>query len=121
MATKNAKIDSRAFKRDIKKLTKFIYGTFAKEVLKDFKKETPRDTGNARNKTKVKVSKGSETIKILTNYPYGNVLDEGLYPNPPKKGTGKTAGGYSTQAKKGMSEPTLENARKRLNKFVRKL
>jgi|TARA_R110000737_G_scaffold64622_3_gene92391 hypothetical protein len=121
MATKNATVNSKAFKRDMKKLTRYIYGTFANEILKDFKKETPRDTGNARRKTKKKVSKGNSTIKILTNYPYGAVLDEGQYPNPPKQGTGKTVGGYSTQAPKGMTEPTLDKARKRLDTFVRKL
>ena len=121
MATKNAKVDARAFKRDLKKLTRYIYGTFANDILNDFKKETPRDTGNARRKTKKTVSKGSSTIKILTNYPYGAVLDEGQYPNPPKQGTGKTSGGYSTQAPKGMTEPTLDKARKRLATFVRKL
>jgi len=30
------------------------------------------------------------------------MLEYGLYPNPPKHPTGKTVGGYSTQAPAGM-------------------
>jgi hypothetical protein len=37
------------------------------------------------------------------NYlPYINVLEFGGYPNPPKGGEGKTSGGYSKQAPRGM-------------------
>lgn len=35
------------------------------------------------------------------------VLEYGLYPNPPKKGTGKTINGYSTQAVGGMVGLTI--------------
>jgi hypothetical protein len=117
---KSATLNARAFKKDLKKLERYIYGRFAREVLDDFKKATPYDSGNARRKTAKKVKKG-KSIEILTNYPYGEVLDEGLYPNPPKKGTGKTSGGYSTQAPKGMSEPTIKKAIQRFTKFVRNL
>lgn len=42
-------------------------------------------------------------VFYLTNgAPYGPVLEYGLYPNPPKGGTGKTAGGFSTQAPSGV-------------------
>jgi len=121
MARKNATLDARAFKRDMKKLEKFVYGRFAKSVLQNFKKETPRDTGNAKRNTKLKVSKGRKQIAIQTRYGYADVLDEGLYPNPPKAGTGKTIGGYSTQAQKGMSEPTSKKAEKDFDNFVRRL
>ena len=120
MATKKATLNARAFKKDLKKLENFIYGNFAREVLDDFKKETPIESGNARSKTNKRVSR-KRYIAILTDYPYGEVLDSGLYPNPPKGGTGKTRGGYSTQAPKGMSDPTLKKALIRFNKFVRNL
>ena len=122
MARTNATLNARAFKRDLKKLDKFVYGRFAKSILQEFKRETPRgDTGVAKRNVKVKASRSKKQIAIITAYGYANVLDEGLYPNPPKGGTGKTSGGYSTQAPKGMSEPTLKEARKDFNNFVRKL
>lgn len=39
---------------------------------------------------------------IANNAPYIKMLEFGLYPNPPKKPTGKTVGGFSTQAPQGM-------------------
>jgi hypothetical protein len=39
---------------------------------------------------------------ISNSLPYARVLEYGLYPNPPKNPTGKTAGGYSIQAPQGM-------------------
>lgn len=42
-------------------------------------------------------------VTYLSNsLPYAQVLEYGLYPNPPKNPTGKTVGGYSTQAPQGM-------------------
>jgi hypothetical protein len=41
------------------------------------------------------------------NMPYAVVVDNGDYPNPPKKPTGKTAGGYSVQAPNGIVGPVL--------------
>mgnify|MGYP003137666186 CR=1 FL=1 len=117
---KNATLNAKAFKKDLKKLENYINGRFAQQVLDDFKDETPRDTGNAKSKTTKRVLKGRK-IEILTSYGYGDVLDDGLFPNPPKEGTGKTINGYSTQAPKGMSDPTIVKARKKLAKFVRTL
>lgn len=44
---------------------------------------------------------------IVNNMPYGEVLEYGLYPDPPKKGKGKTVGGYSKQAPAGMVRITF--------------
>lgn len=42
-------------------------------------------------------------VMYLTNaLPYAAKLEYGGYPNPPKKKTGKTSGGYSIQAPNGM-------------------
>lgn len=41
-------------------------------------------------------------FSLFNNLPYIRHLEYGLYPNPPKHGTGKTIGGYSTQAPQGM-------------------
>jgi hypothetical protein len=44
---------------------------------------------------------------LTNNLPYIRTLEYGLYPNPPANGTGKTQGGYSTQAPQGMVRVTL--------------
>lgn len=44
---------------------------------------------------------------LFNNLPYIRHLEYGLYPNPPKKPTGKTVNGYSTQAPQGMLRLTL--------------
>jgi hypothetical protein len=42
-------------------------------------------------------------VTYITNaLPYAAVVEYGLYPNPPKNPTGKTANGYSIQAPQGM-------------------
>lgn len=71
-----------------------------------FKKKTPRDKGYAQNNTHTYNTKNRKIIEA--NYDYASVLDEGLFPKQPKKGTGKTINGYSTQAPKGMTKPTMD-------------
>lgn len=62
---------------------------------KFFRKTTPIDTGNARNKTKL------ENTTISANYNYANRLNEG----------------YSRQARKGMTQPTIAYIRRELRKL----
>lgn len=61
-----------------------------------FQKTTPRRTGNARNKTTL----ANDTV--LAKYPYAGRLDTG----------------YSKQAPRGMSKPTLDFIRKLVNKIL---
>jgi len=100
------KIDDKKFTQMINRVTKYITNTLPKEALAEYKANTPRDSGFARNNTKL-TSSGNKKV-INGNYAYAGVLDQGMFPNPPKKGTGKTSGGFSTQAPKGMSEPTID-------------
>jgi hypothetical protein len=67
----------------------------AKVAFDEFKKNTPVKTGNARRSTTLS---GNE---ILADYPYAGVLDQG-------RGfrDGQMRG--STQAPRGMTEPTLK-------------
>ena len=44
---------------------------------------------------------------LTNNKKWIRVLEYGLYPNPPKSGTGKTSGGYSKLAPQGMVRVTL--------------
>lgn len=44
---------------------------------------------------------------IVNTLPYAPVVEYGLYPNPPKKGTGKTQGGFSIQSPFGMISPNM--------------
>lgn len=48
-----------------------------------------------------------KTFYLVSNLPYINVLEYGRYPNPPKGGSGKTSGGFSIQAPRGMVRVTL--------------
>ena len=52
-------------------------------------------------------AKVNQTHYFVNNLPYAVVLEYGLYPNPPKKGAGKTVGGFSTQAPAGMVRVTI--------------
>ena len=62
-------------------------GSAASRILGDVKAWVPYD-GNP--------------FWIVNNLIYAPVIEYGLYPNPPKKGKGKTINGYSTQAPAGM-------------------
>ena len=63
-------------------------------------------------------------IAISNNLPYAKVVEYGGYPNPPKTDSGKTVGGYSKQAPKGMLRISLlkfnsiarKHAKKRMGK-----
>ena len=67
------------------------------EAYKEFVKETPIKSGNARRNTKLK---GDE---IQANYPYAKRLDEG----------------YSKQSPDGMVKPTEAFLRKRMKQILR--
>lgn len=113
-------LNDKRFKKDIKKATRFFTKTFPKKVYEEFKDNTPIDGGNARRKTKLrKTSQGSE---IKADYDYSGVIDKGLYGKPPGSANGpKTRKGYSTQAPKGIVDPTLEYAEELADAFLRRL
>lgn len=119
MAQDGYRLDDRRFLRDMKKAEKFFTKQFPKRVYEEYKRNTPKDSGNARRHTELK--KISEGFEIRGDYDYAVVLDDGLYPNPPKKGTGKTQNGYSKKAPKGMTKPTLKRAEQIANEFLRRL
>lgn len=114
-----ANINSRKFRRNVKKAERFFNNTLPRKALKEFRKLTPRDRGNARRNTIMK--KTPQGFEITGNYDYSGVIDRGLYPNPPKGGKGKTRGGYSKQAPKGMTKPTIKYLTREVRKFIRRL
>ena len=101
-----------------------------KKTCKKIIKDTPVDTGRLKNNwyasnrrvgvrtTKAtdpsgknslaRVEKALSRLKVgqrfhfFNNLPYARVVEFGLYPNPPKKGTGKTVNGFSKKAPSGM-------------------
>jgi len=107
-------VNDRLYRKQMRKIERYVDRDMPRIALKEYKKNTPKDTGNARRKTKRKNN------QIIGDYAYAGVLDDGLFPNPPKAGTGKTTQGYSTQAKKGMATPTIKELRKQFKAFVRK-
>jgi hypothetical protein len=68
-----------------------------KHGYEEFRKVTPKRTGNAKNSTTLR---GDE---IQGNYAYANRLNEG----------------YSRQAPKGMTDPTIDSVQKYVRRIVR--
>lgn len=67
-------------------------------AYKEFVRNTPKATGNARSKTRLR------TDTIIADYPYAKRLDKG----------------YSRQAPKGMTEPMLAWLKNTLRQILRK-
>jgi len=67
------------------------------EAFKEFVKETPVRTGNARRNTKLRGN------TITANYPYAEKLDEGS----------------SSQSPEGMTKPTEDFIKKRVNQILK--
>ncbi len=77
-----------------------------KEAYKQFVKNTPIKTGNARRNTKLK----GKTIEA--NYQYAQVLDKGRHmTNRGMRG--------SEQAPEGMSKPTTEFIKQTIDKIIK--
>jgi hypothetical protein len=114
MAKVTFTVNDKLFRKQLKKIERYVDHTLPRVALDLYKKNTPIDTGYARNHTK---KKGRT---IIGDYGYAGVLDDGLFPNPPKEGTGKTSNGYSTQAKEGMATPTIKELTKQFDAFVRR-
>lgn len=72
--------------------------TVPQEVYNFWVKTTPKDKGNARNKTQLRGN------VIEANYPYAKVLDQG----------------WSKQAPQGISKPTKLFFQRLLNRLIRK-
>lgn len=76
------------------------------EAHKEFVKNTPVKSGNARRSTKLK----GKTIEA--NYPYAQVLDKGRHmTNRGMRG--------SEQSPEGMTKPTMEFIEKRINQILK--
>ena len=126
MANRTRKpLDTKKFIKLNNKVLRFLKNTLPDKMLTEFKKNTPKGSvlqskapGNAKRNTKLKKYRNKFTI--TGDYPYSGVIDRGEYPNPPKKGTGRTRGGYSTQSPDGMIEPTLEYGNKIFANFIRR-
>lgn len=116
---KKSKLNTRDWDKKMQKLSKFVDSDLPRLSHDKFVKLTPRDTGHAQRKTRLR--KSSQGFEIQANYDYAGVLDQGLFPNPPAQGTGRTRQGYSTQAPQGMSEPTLDYISDVIREFTRRI
>ena len=85
MATK-IKIDTKDFNKLVKQLDA-MPAKVMRLAEPQAKRNTPKDTGNARRRTN-----RSGSLKILSNYDYAGRLDDG----------------YSQQARKGFTDPTID-------------
>ena len=107
-----------------------------KRTCKQIVKDTPVDTGRLKNnwyasnravgiRTNKKTDpSGKQSMKrvdkalarlksgqrfyFFNNLPYARVVEYGLYPNPPKNPTGKTANGFSKKAPQGMLRKNID-------------
>ena len=94
------KVDSRIFEKRMKKLSKIPEETMVKSYP-FLRNKTPVRSGNARNRTKL--NKSTNTIK--SNYGYAGRLDDG----------------WSRQAPKGFTDPTINFMDKTVDQLVGKV
>ncbi|MGB0942974.1 MAG: hypothetical protein ACPGUE_11255 [Marinomonas sp.] len=98
-------------------------GRFRGNWIATVNKETDRERETAITANPIKLArdvlrrafKRGESVKYITiqnNLPYAGVIDDGLYPNPPKSGD-KTRNGYSKQAPQGISDLAIKAALER--------
>lgn len=90
----------KQFVDDTKKEMERVTAETADELLATVTDRTPIDEGNA--KASWHMDQYDNRYRIYNTASYFYVLEFGLFPNPPKQGTGKTVGGYSTQAPQGI-------------------
>lgn len=107
-------------------------GRFRGNWIATVNKETDRERETAITADPMKLArdvlrrafKRGESIKYITiqnNVPYAGIIDEGLYPNPPKKGTwvkGEgyvkfTEGGFTKNNPQGISDLAIKAALER--------
>lgn len=91
------KISRNRMKRHIGQVQQ-QFNKLPKQAFQFWRKTTPKKTGNARRKTILR------NKLILARYPYAERLDDG----------------WSRQAPKGMSTPTLEYIKKITRRAIRK-
>ena len=112
------KLNSRKYRNVTKNLVDYVNRKLPRDALNEFKDNTPKQSGYARQNTKL--SKNNRGFEITGDYDYAGVVDKGLFPKNPVSGTGKTSNGFSTQAPKGMIEPTIEYIEDQIKKRVKR-
>lgn len=93
-----AKVDLRSFEKQMAELKERL-DTLPKEAHREFLKNTPVRSGNARRRTRL------QDTKIIADYPYSQRLDEG----------------YSKQSPQGMTEPTEQWIQKEVDRRLKGL
>ena len=98
-------LNTKDLEKKLQKLEKDL-DKLPQETFQEFKKNTPRKSGNAQRNTTLK----NDTIKA--DYPYAGVLDKGRH---------MTSRGMrgSNQAPEGMTKPTLQFLKKRLKEILK--
>jgi len=124
MAKVTLEVDDTAFQQQLTQLIKITEDDLIDDMVEKYRNTTPRSGpppagtptgGNAKKKTVRRRN------SVVGNYAYAGVLDDGLFPRNPKGGYGKTQGGYSKQAPKGMATPTIAYVQKQFAKYVKKI
>lgn len=82
---------------------------------------TSEQTAQQRVVQKLQSARRYYEVWVTNNVPHARVLEFGGYPNPPKGGTGRTIGGYSTQAPNGMARNAVRKAPQVVDGIAREL
>lgn len=75
--------------------------------------KVPVDSGELKESWNL-IEESPYSFQVVSDAPHAKVIEYGLYPNPPKKGTGKTVNGFSTQAPKGYARISIQEV---INEF----
>lgn len=103
MAKVTVKVDDGEFRSLSTEILNYVNRDVPRKSYTHFRNLTPVRSGNARNKTKLRT--GSDQHVIMANYPYAQRLDTG----------------WSGQAPRGMTEPTIKYIEGLINNKVRTL
>ena len=79
-------------------------------LLSKVQMKSPVDTGAFRQAWTVTEESPFHFV-VSNDKPYALVLEYGLYPQNPVKGSGKTQNGYSIQAPKGFARISIEEVK----------
>ena len=123
----NLKVNGRKFKKNVRKAERIVFNKLPKEALREFKRVTPVESGNAKKQTKLTVSRPGSNFSITQDTAYSGVIDKGLYGKPPGSANSlKTTGGYSNKnirkaaPYRGLVSPTLAFIKRRLRRYFRR-
>ena len=119
--------DVHKFQVKVNQVAENAINRICADIYNTVKERTPVDTWALYNSWTMSVGalpssfsggsvsvKWGDTVYIATDKVYAPIIEYGLYPNPPKRPTGRTINGFSTQAPNGVVRITLRDFANRI-------